>query len=228
VNWFFEFWLPVNCLLCGKPPRQLCESCIGQTLPTPRAVSRSGLVPGTAAVDYQGRAKDLVRHLKVLGSGTVAKIMAQKMAESSCGFALSGLLASSEFQASGSSSRPVSIFLVPVPSRKEITRIRGFVPAELLAKKLANELRNQGLPVEFKPLVRLTRVVQDQAGLSRQARDQNLVGAMKAIAPSIDANRQIWMVDDVITTGASLRELQRSLISAGWNVQRFVTFAETL
>lgn len=116
-------------------------------------------------------------------------------------------------------------FLVPVPSAKAATRVRGFVPAQLLASRLA---RLTGAKVLN--LAELTRRVQDQAGLNRAERSRNLVGAMRAVRAPVEAEKRVpvWLVDDVVTTGASLRELQRCLTDRGWNVQMFVTFAETM
>ena len=206
----------------------------------PRIVSRQGLVPGVAAVEYQGLPKELVHHLKVLGPATVARLMATHIVEAHCSLGAAvgpvggaGAVATDESierdGARGDLLR-TQVYLVPVPSRKEMTRIRGFVPSVLLAKKLAEGLGEVGVPARVKHIAKLSRSVRDQAGLGRRDREANLSGAMQASAPLGEAEKTavIWMVDDVVTTGASLRELQRCLGAAGWNVERFVTFAETL
>jgi predicted amidophosphoribosyltransferase len=91
-------------------------------------------------------------------------------------------------------------------------------------------LNRLGVAAQVKQIAKLSRSVKDQAGLSRQDREANLLGAMQAARPFSEVEKEavIWMVDDVVTTGASLRELQRCLAASGWNVQRFLTFAETL
>lgn len=220
VNWFLDVWLPTKCLLCAKPPRQLCEGCKSLIATRPRLVSRLGLVGGVAAVDYRADAKALVHHLKVLGAGSVSKHMARHVFDS-----LERLQAIDALQAARG-----KVYLVPVPSRPEITRVRGFVPSALLARRLERCLLETGVRAQVKPIARLGRQVRDQAGLNRQEREENLNGAMRATGPATPEDHQVavWMVDDVITTGASLRELQRCLLGQGWNVQGFVTFAETL
>lgn len=173
-----------------------------------------------AAVDYRADAKALVRQLKVLGAGSVATFMARHIIDS-----LKLLQANAPMRA-----LPDTVFLVPVPSRPEITKVRGFVPSVLLARRLARCLQEAGIAARVKPIASLSRRVRDQAGLNRREREQNLSGAMRATRTATPEDDQvaIWMVDDVVTTGASLRELQRCLLGAGWNVQGFVTFAETL
>ncbi len=220
MNWFLDVWLPTKCLLCANPPRQLCEACQSLIATRPRLVSRPGLVGGVAAVDYRADAKALVHHLKVLGAGSVSKFMARHILDSLERLQVIEALRDLRGKA----------YLVPVPSRPEITRVRGFVPSVLLARRLARCLRETGVVAQVKPIARLGRQVRDQAGLNRQEREENLNGAMRATGPATPEDSQVpvWLVDDVITTGASLRELQRCLLGAGWNVQGFVTFAETL
>ena len=193
-------------------------------------VIRPGLVQGVASVDYQGTAKDLVHHLKLLGSGSVSRLMALRMAESVRSLGAVENLGFGLPVGSVQNSPQKLIYLVPVPSRPEMTRIRGFVPSVVLANKLAKELQKLGVRARVRNLVRLNRNVKDQAGLTRQGRHDNLLGAMIAGSPVGvgDEAAVLWMVDDVVTTGASLRELHRCLVAAGWNVQSFVTFAETL
>jgi predicted amidophosphoribosyltransferase len=71
----------------------------------------------------------------------------------------------------------------------------------------------------------------DQAELGIQERARNLVGTMKLrfqIRPELLGSSTIILVDDVVTTGATLLEAQRALIAAGLQVGGFTTFAETL
>ena len=114
---------------------------------------------------------------------------------------------------------PEDLTVVAVPSRAESWRKRGFVPAEEFAKRLAARHR-----LRFKPgALTLTRATRDQADLTRAERLENLSGAMRASAVS----GWVLIIDDIVTTGSSLREAARALESSGAEVFGFITFAQT-
>lgn len=112
--------------------------------------------------------------------------------------------------------------LVAVPSSSKSFAKRGFVPAQVIANRLARTL---GLQTTSKSLW-LTRTANDQAGLDQESRAENLVGAMKAsIALS---GKRVLLVDDIVTTGSSLIEAARAASVVGAQVVGFVTLAETI
>jgi predicted amidophosphoribosyltransferase len=77
-------------------------------------------------------------------------------------------------------------------------------------------------------VLRLDRVVRDSAGLGRRERERNLRGALRARAPTATAGaRRVVVVDDIVTTGATLREAVRALRSAGWDVAGAAVVAGT-
>ncbi|MEM7410100.1 MAG: ComF family protein [Myxococcota bacterium] len=98
--------------------------------------------------------------------------------------------------------------VVPVPLHPRRVRERGFQPAGLLAQHVARHL---GVPVSVDALVR-TRATPSQTGMSAAARRRNLAGA---IASRRALSGTLWIVDDVVTTGATLRETARVARAAG-------------
>jgi predicted amidophosphoribosyltransferase len=115
---------------------------------------------------------------------------------------------------------PPGVTLVAVPSSKAAWRARGFVPAEELARRLA---RRRLLP--YAPsLLAYVRGSADQAPLGRSERQVNRENSMS----SRSCDKRVLLVDDVVTTGATLREAKRALEAAGAQVVGFVTFAETV
>jgi predicted amidophosphoribosyltransferase len=114
---------------------------------------------------------------------------------------------------------PEGCVLVGLPSATSATRKRGFVPAELFAERLARRrsLRSaHGLV--------FSRKIADQSALSKADREANLAGSM--LAKPLQG--LIVLVDDVITTGASMREAARAMAAAGNQVVGFITIAETI
>jgi ComF family protein len=98
--------------------------------------------------------------------------------------------------------------VVPVPLHPRRLRARGFNPALVAARAVASSAR---APLEATALARL-RDTPSQTGLSAAARRRNVRGALRArrrVPP------HVWLVDDVITTGATLREAARALREAG-------------
>jgi predicted amidophosphoribosyltransferase len=101
--------------------------------------------------------------------------------------------------------------LVPVPSRPAAIRSRGGDSLLRLARAAGTVC---DAPVE--PALALGRAVLDSAGLDRAAREENVAGAMRARVPG--RYTRAVVVDDIVTTGATVREAGRALGEAGWEV----------
>jgi competence protein ComFC len=112
-------------------------------------------------------------------------------------------------------------FLVPVPLHSARRRERGFNQSRLLARDLAG-LR--GMRVLEGCLVK-TRNVPPQAGLHAAERENNVKDAYAVRRPRKVADRTLVLVDDVATTGATMRECSRVLIAAGAKDVRALTLA---
>jgi len=100
--------------------------------------------------------------------------------------------------------------VVAVPLHRRRLRRRGFQPAALLARSLA---RRHRLPLR-PALLHRVRDDPSQTGLTRAERRRNVSGAF-ATAHAARAPRSVWLVDDVVTTGATLAEATRVLAAAG-------------
>lgn len=112
--------------------------------------------------------------------------------------------------------------VVAMPSRASSFAKRGFVPAELVAKHVARRLR-----LALQPgAIRLQRHVEDQASLSLERRSSNLVGSMQASRAL--RGKRVLLIDDIVTTGATLLEGTRAIAEAGGLPAGFLTIAETV
>jgi len=100
--------------------------------------------------------------------------------------------------------------VVPVPLHPQRQRERGFNQAALVGKALATQL---SLPFQEKVLKR-TRYTKAQVLLAEKERRKNLAGAF-AIVPSIPVSPNILLVDDVWTTGSTMRICANVLKRAG-------------
>ena len=108
--------------------------------------------------------------------------------------------------------------IVPVPLHPSRQRERGFNQAELLAAGLVRGLRGR---YRKPPLLvaagylRRWRATPPQTGLRRAARGENLRGAFEVVEPERVRERPVVLIDDVMTTGATLSACARTLKRAG-------------
>jgi competence protein ComFC len=112
--------------------------------------------------------------------------------------------------------------LVPVPLHPARRRDRGFNQSRLLARDLAH-------PREIKVLDRVLLKVRNappQAGLRAADRERNVVRAYAVRSPELVRGRIVVLIDDVTTTGATLRECARVLQEAGAKDVRAITLAQ--
>ncbi|SEF96190.1 Phosphoribosyl transferase domain-containing protein [Thermomonospora echinospora] len=96
-----------------------------------------------------------------------------------------------------------------------------------LAEVAVRRLRAEGFPVACATVLRQGRPVADQAGLSAAARAANLAGALRVTAARRVHGRRVVVVDDVITSGATLTEATRAIEAAGAQVMAVATVAAT-
>lgn len=192
---------PYNCLGCNSEGKLLCKLCVAR-LARPPAFDHPLIVLANvrAVTGYNGITKDLIWQLKSAGAQAAAKIMATEM----CRY-----VQLSEDQ-----------IIVPVPTASRRVRQRGYDQAKLLAKALARQSR---LPY-VDCLVR--RGQTHQVGATRQQRLQQLQGAFRVRRSSLVKEREILLIDDVITTGASMELAAHALKQNGAISVQALTFAQ--
>jgi len=144
-----------------------------------------------AGLSYEGPLPAILHAFKESGRTNLARALAKPLAAAV-------MLAC----ATVSPTEPIT-FVCP-PSTREAHRARGYVPLEVLAKRL-----------HIRPVRLLTAVTtrRDQSVLGREERWNNLDGSLR-VTDGL-AGRRIMLLDDVATTGATLHECARALREAG-------------
>jgi predicted amidophosphoribosyltransferase len=128
---------------------------------------------------------------------------------------------------------PAGVVLVPVPSAPQAVRRRGHDPTMRIARQAARWLRKHGVAADVMRVLQHGRRVADQSGLGQLARTDNLAGALVAQKRSMAAVRamapktRLVVVDDVVTTGATLTEAVRALRAGGTPVAGTAVIAAT-
>lgn len=187
------------CALCGRPVNRdgdTCSECGKLDLHFDRAYS---------ACLYEEKIKELVHKFKY-GSG------------SSLTHFFSGLMLDFLKDNQDITHGVEAVTYVPLDNRR--LRERGFNQSKLLARRIARELK-----VPVIDTLKKTARTKHQNELSREERLMNLRGAFKA-RPDVDlTDKVIMLVDDVMTTGATLSECSKALRGAGVKEVRCFTLA---
>jgi ComF family protein len=209
---------PHECLGCGSEGRLLCQTCAdGLTAAVARCYRchaldaeamtcascrrQSHLLGLRAACLYQGAAKGLIWQLKLAGARAAAEQMAGQMV-----LRLPPVTAAT--------------MLVPVPTATNRIRRRGYDQATLLATTLARKARLRCISC-------LSRTTQtEQHGSSRLQRLQQLSTAFRVTRGRPLQGQDVILVDDVVTTGATLEAAAAVLQAAGARRIDAVVFAQ--
>ncbi len=102
--------------------------------------------------------------------------------------------------------------LVPIPLSRERERERGFNQMRLVLEKI--DATRLGAEVSYKALQKIKNTKPQTSFSKKSDRLKNLSGAFAANAPEV-LDRNIILFDDVLTTGSTLHEARRTLLSAG-------------
>ncbi|MCE9541624.1 hypothetical protein K8R03_03660 [Candidatus Kaiserbacteria bacterium] len=162
----------------------------------------------TTLMDYRDAStQDLIRSLKYDRSQHAAKIAATLLEE----YLLDEIASHKKFSQK-------KVLLVPVPLHALRARERGFNQIAIVLDALSSEFKD-GRAAQLAPevLVR-SRPTKQQATLSRSERLSNVAGAFAVPDVSSVENSQIFLIDDVTTTGATLANAATPLRRAGADV----------
>ncbi|MFG2834879.1 ComF family protein [Streptomyces zaomyceticus] len=201
--------LPVACGGCGRPRTELCPACaavLGGAGEGPRRVRPSPEPAGLPVVHAVAPYADAVRELLIAHKERGALALARPLGE-----ALAVAVEAAAGPVEGLGTRP--LLLVPVPSSRRSVRARGHDPTRRVALAAAARLRSAGRRARVVPVLRQRRYVADQAGLGARGRLANLSGALE-VRPGggrLLGEGRVVLVDDLMTTGASLAEAARAL-----------------
>lgn len=214
LEWILNLLYPrrAECMGCGSKVgcdrNDMCEDCrerLAKAWVGVRAAEpASGLSAAAYAYRYASPANGMVRKLKYAGVQLLAEEMGRDIARAAELLRI----------------RDAVVTFVPMhPSRE---RRRGFNHAELLARKAA-----ETLGLECADLLVRTRNAPQQARLSREERLENLRGAFRVPDAEKEklAGRNVLLIDDVFTTGATAKSCAEALRKAGAAKVYFAAYA---
>jgi ComF family protein len=216
---------PPRCAVCGCLGTDLCSECAanlvrlegsvcpvcGRPQSTPERCERCTQQPPAfssvrSAFRYEGGVRKAIMAFKYNRRPALAEPLAEAMA------------------AALPSPGADSSLLCAVPLHPKRRRERGFNQAALLAHELG---RRWGMPVVGDDALRRVRATPQQVALDYAGRQLNVQGAFEA-QPSLIGSRDIVLVDDVCTTGATLDACAKALLAQGARSVRAVTLARAV
>lgn len=200
-----SFLAPHHCYKCGKTGKLLCKSCTYDIISEPmttclacgRAIVSNGLCD-RCCVPYR-RAWSVAPY-----DGAIGEII--KSCKFTNNWAATGLLG--DLINNVLPSLPPNVIIVPIPTVSSHVRVRGYDQTYMVACRLA---RRRHLQLA-RPLVRLTGATQH--GASRRQRIQQARVAF-GVRTTLDPEKIYLLVDDVVTTGATMYYAAQTLKAAG-------------
>lgn len=194
-----ELLYPSRCAFCRRltrPGEGMCPAC-AKTLPfAPEAAQRQSLAHADVCVSplyYEGDARASLLRYKFRGMAAYAKIYGKILAKCVDG------------------NRISCDIITWAPLGRRRLRRRGYDQAGLLAAALAEET---GLPCA--PLLKKTRENPAQSGMGgAERRRANVAGLYAVTDPEAARGKKILLVDDIVTTGATLSACAKALKDAG-------------
>ena len=228
--------VPVQCPGCARPDVRCCPACASVLGAAPRRVERDvprldrldgvPALPVWALTAYAGPVRGLVVAWKDRARTDLDVLLGGELRRAARTIA----------PTLGAVPGPSGLLVVPAPSSAASRRARGREPVRVLASAVARGLSDGGVPAVVVPALARRGRARDQVGLGSRARGRNLATGVVVRARRLGHVRPgglpsgrptCLLVDDVVTTGATLAAAQRALESAGVQVLAAVVIAAT-
>jgi ComF family protein len=175
-----------GCTWCGRPIPEVgapCPHCLGDGIAHYDRVLRLGV--------FAEPLKHLIHQMKYHRQWGLAEDLAERLLAQE---RVKGVLSETDV-------------IVPVPLHRLRQVMRGYNQAEVMATRLARRCRIR----IARPVVRLRHTESQTEMTSAQAREDNLRDAFGLVSPKRVRGMHVVVVDDVMTTGATLRAVARAL-----------------
>jgi ComF family protein len=200
---------PPFCSICGLPIQVLTPMTSGPVICGPCRTAPPAYQALRAFGAYEGVLRAMIHRFKYGGIEPAGRMIGRLMAD--------------HFRCL---ARDQAIdWIVPVPLHRKKEKARGFNQAAYLARVLAS---SRCLKRPLKGVLVKTRETAPQSGLDRRARRKNVRRAFALKKQHAVRGRRILLIDDVMTTGATIEECAHVLLAGGARSVRVLTAARTL
>ena len=201
-NTILDIVCPVKCISCGKSDIDLCLECLRDAPPAERESAKWIF----SLYDYRHPPiKKALWFFKYKGKKGLARVFVEilygKIIEE-----LSELSVMENFR------KPI---LIPIPLSKKRYRERGYNQAELICKELIRLDNNVNFKFDNNILIKPKETKHQARMENREERLKNIIGSFAVKNKALIKKRNIILIDDIITTGATLTEARKIFKQAG-------------
>lgn len=191
---------PRHCLGCERRGESLCVSCLGSLK---KATPKDKLNVSSALCYRDPLVKKAIWSLKFKGVKSIAHPLARTLYD----------IMAEEISDATLFENFHDPLIIPIPLSAKRQRRRGFNQAERIAQELLKQ--NPRMATLRINILKRIKETPPQASLDRQKRIKNLIGCFAVIDKSAVVGKNIILIDDVVTTGATLREARKVIKKAG-------------
>lgn len=211
-----DLLFPIQCLVCGKDEVLICDKCLNNIPRLPKQICLICKLPSPfgathpvcknkntldgiiSTLPYQEKhVKEIIKAFKFKYISSLAEPFAQIIFK--------------EIQNNELSAFFKDFIIVPVPLHANRLRWRGFNQAEILGNALAKILGNT---IDIN-LIKRQKATIPQTKLTQEERQKNIQNAFIITENANFIGKRILLIDDVVTSGATLRELARIIKKSG-------------
>ncbi|MFQ5823798.1 MAG: ComF family protein [bacterium] len=218
-----NFIYPPFCIICDvrldSGSELICEQCwnclprINHSIENKLNISnKNSKIPEVSCVisvwEYSDEVQKIIHEMKYFKKQSLAGLMGDEMAK---------LVLADRVYSSAD-------LIIPVPLHKTRLRERGFNQSILLSNRIATISK---IPVERNVLKRI-RYTKPQSKLGAVEREKNVQGAFEVTESNSLIDKQVILVDDVLTTGSTIRACAKVLIQAGVSKILAITAAKAI
>lgn len=221
VHYVIEMIYPESCIFCLKPvernssDRFICADCLKnipvlpfdkRLLDLDNSVFESYDITGLSIYDYKSIRKTIFL-FKYDGFKRYGHILGEKMAQHVINNNMALILSAD--------------MVVPIPLWKDKEKDRGFNQAALMAEKFSEMT---GIPYDDGIIIRI-RDTEPQSGLRKHQRNENIRSAFKVINEEKVVGKKILLVDDIYTTGSTIKECSKNFYALGAEAVMYIALA---
>lgn len=208
INSLKELIYPNICLCCSAPGLKICHSCAKYWLANPNK-SKVGNNFLFFVAAYDEKTSPVILASKESGNREAIELIARSIT-SSIVFAILNL----------GISQPVN--LVTIPSQLSAIRRRGRDHIKNVVQEVIIQLKQENINAIYLPILKPIKKTKDQSDLNGLQRKENMSHAFLVKSSPISQSA-IILIDDLVTTGASIQEGARALAEAKITIDAVVT-----